>query len=101
MWRPAMVASLVLTLSLFLGLVAAARCQPCHGERGRGDGPLAAALAPRPADLVLHAAQHSDEELFYVVTRGVAGTAMPAWREVLGAHERWEVVAYLRDLSAR
>ena len=26
-------------------------CSPCHGRDGRGDGPVAAALAPRPSDL--------------------------------------------------
>lgn len=77
----------------------AERCEPCHGDRGRGDGPLAAALDPRPADLVLHAPQHTDGELFYFVSRGTPGTGMPAWRDALSATERWEVVAYLRALS--
>src|SRR5689334_17564591 len=26
-------------------------CSPCHGKAGKGDGPAAAALTPRPADL--------------------------------------------------
>lgn len=26
-------------------------CAPCHGKAGRGDGPAAPALSPRPADL--------------------------------------------------
>src|ERR1700681_4577276 len=25
-------------------------CAPCHGEKGKGDGPAAAALNPKPAD---------------------------------------------------
>lgn len=75
------------------------RCLACHGERGRGDGPLAAALDPRPADLVLHVPQHTDRELFYLIARGVPGTAMPAWRDVLTETQRWEVVAYLRVLA--
>jgi mono/diheme cytochrome c family protein len=75
------------------------RCQPCHGERGRGDGPLAAALEPRPADLVLHVPQHPDGQLFYFISRGVPGTAMPAWRDVLTAERRWELVSYLRALA--
>lgn len=79
----------------------AAHCAPCHGPVGRGDGPLAAALDPRPADLVLHAPQHTDGELFYFVSRGVPGTAMPAWRNALSAAARWELVAYLRRLHAR
>ena len=76
------------------------RCAPCHGIGGRGDGPLSAALDPRPADLVLHAPQHTDGELYFFVSRGVPGTAMPVWREALTETQRWEVVAYLRALSA-
>lgn len=79
----------------------AQRCVPCHGERGRGDGPIGAALDPRPADLVLHAPQHTDGELYYFVSRGVPGTAMPVWRDVLTDAERWELVAYLRRLTER
>jgi hypothetical protein len=26
-------------------------CSPCHGREGRGNGPVAAALTPRPSDL--------------------------------------------------
>ena len=26
-------------------------CSPCHGRSGKGDGPVAAALTPRPSDL--------------------------------------------------
>ncbi|MEK7860780.1 MAG: cytochrome c [Chloroflexota bacterium] len=75
------------------------RCMPCHGERGRGDGPLAAPLDPRPGDLVLHVPQHNDGELYYFVSRGVPGTAMPTWRDVLTETQRWELVAYLRTLA--
>ena len=75
------------------------RCLPCHGERGRGEGPLAAALDPRPADLVLHVPQHTDGELFYFISRGSPGSAMHAWRDVLGETQRWELVAYLRALA--
>lgn len=30
-------------------------CSPCHGKAGKGDGPAAAALNPKPADLTLFA----------------------------------------------
>jgi cytochrome c553 len=33
-------------------------CAPCHGTSGRGDGPMAADLAHRPADLTGIAARH-------------------------------------------
>jgi mono/diheme cytochrome c family protein len=76
------------------------RCVSCHGARGRGDGPLAASLTPPPADLVLHVPQHPDGELFWYVSRGSPGTAMPAWDTVLSEDDRWSLVHYLRDLAA-
>jgi mono/diheme cytochrome c family protein len=74
-------------------------CVSCHGARGRGDGPAGLALDPRPADLVLHVPQHTDGELFYMISRGMPPSAMPAWREKLSADERWELVHYLRVLA--
>lgn len=75
------------------------RCMVCHGERGRGNGPAAAGLSPPPADLLLHVPQHSDGELFYMISRGMPNSAMPEWRNVLTERERWDLVHYLRVLA--
>lgn len=74
-------------------------CMACHGERGRGDGPSAVGLDPRPADLVLHVPQHTDGELFYMISRGMPNSAMPAWRSLLTERERWDIVHYLHVLA--
>jgi len=76
------------------------RCVVCHGARGRGDGPGGATLDPKPADLVLHVPQHTDGELYYMVTVGFPESAMPAWRSVLSENDRWELVHYLRVLAS-
>ena len=75
-------------------------CIACHGERGRGNGPASVGLDPPPADLVLHVPQHTDGELFYMISRGMPNSAMPAWRSLLSERQRWEVVHYLRVLAA-
>jgi mono/diheme cytochrome c family protein len=75
-------------------------CVACHGERGRGNGPSAVGLDPPPADLVLHVPQHTDGELFYMISRGVPNSAMPAWQSVLTDRERWEIAHYLRELAS-
>ena len=75
-------------------------CIACHGERGRGNGPAAVGLDPPPADLVLHIPQHTEGELFYMVSRGMPNSAMPAWRSVLTDRERWEIAHYLRELAS-
>jgi len=75
-------------------------CVACHGARGRGDGPAGAGLHPPPADLLLHAPQHTDGELFYYIARGIPGTAITAWRGALSESERWHLVHYVHELGA-
>jgi cbb3-type cytochrome oxidase cytochrome c subunit/mono/diheme cytochrome c family protein len=54
-------------------------CASCHGATGAGDGPGAAALRPRPANLVEH--EYDGRRLAEALWHGVSGTAMPAWRD--------------------
>lgn len=75
-------------------------CVACHGDRGRGNGPLASTLDPKPADLVLHVPQHTAGELFFMITRGMPNSAMPAWGSVLTDRQRWQLVHYLAALAA-
>jgi cbb3-type cytochrome oxidase cytochrome c subunit/cytochrome c2 len=55
-------------------------CASCHGLRGEGDGPGAAGLHPRPMNLAEH--EYTLDRLSFSTWNGVAGTAMPAWREL-------------------
>jgi copper transport protein len=85
--------------SLAAGLgVYTTNCETCHGESGRGDGPSGLRLVPRPADLRVHTAPgvHSDGALFYWVSYGFPGSAMPAWKDVLTEEQRWDVINYAR-----
>ena len=54
-------------------------CASCHGPDGLGDGPGAAGLLPRPANLAEH--EYTLARLGDALWNGVAGTAMPAWRD--------------------
>jgi putative copper export protein len=74
-------------------------CAGCHGRVGHGDGPAAAGLNPTPADLTAaHVDDHTDGDLFWWLTHGMAGTAMPPWQERLSEPERWMIVHYIRSL---
>jgi hypothetical protein len=74
-------------------------CAVCHGRYGHGDGPAAARLTPPPADLTAaHVDDHTDGDLFWWLTHGIAGTAMPPWQAQLSEPERWMVVHYIRSL---
>ena len=74
-------------------------CAACHGPAGHGDGPAAAGLNATPADLTAaHVDDHTDGDLFWWLTHGIAGTAMPPWQEQLSEPERWKVIHYVRSL---
>jgi mono/diheme cytochrome c family protein len=77
-------------------------CASCHGDRADGHGPASVGLDPPPADFRSGAvlARHSDAYLYYRVSTGKPGTAMPSFHGALGETQRWEVVSYLRSLAA-
>jgi len=75
----------------------AQNCVVCHGVNGRGDGPLAATLNPRPADLRVHVSQHTEGQLWLWISDGFPGSAMPAFRASLSDEDRWHLVNYLRS----
>ena len=77
-----------------------ATCAACHGAEGRGDGPGAAALNPKPANLSEdHVQANTDGALFYTITNGVAGTAMVAWGQQYSEEDRWNLVNFVRTLA--
>ena len=80
-----------------------AKCAPCHGETGLGDGPIGAALNPRPADLRQHAIPgiHTDAQLFEWITNGFPGSQMPAFRATLSDTDRWNLVNFIRTLAPK
>ncbi|MBI3077337.1 MAG: c-type cytochrome [Deltaproteobacteria bacterium] len=84
------------------------RCGFCHGDAGRGDGPVADYLDPRPRDFTggiykLTSTQSgqapTDDDLFRTVTQGIPGTAMPAWGSVLPEAQRRQVIAYIKTFA--
>ena len=77
----------------------AQRCAICHGASGRGDGPAAFTLNPRPVDLTVHVPQHAPGEVHYWIGEGVPGTAMPGWKVELSETQRWEIVRFLYALA--
>ena len=76
-----------------------APCAMAHSATG--DGPLAAGLTPRPADLTQHMAlgKHTDGQVFMWIKQGFAGTAMPAWGDRFDDRQIWQIVTYLRGFA--
>ncbi len=75
-------------------------CTACHGEQGKGDGPVAAFLRnKKPIDLTGPIGiSLSDGAIFMTITNGTPG-GMPALNENLTVRERWDVVNYVRQLQ--
>ena len=79
-----------------------AYCAPCHGKNGKGDGPAAASLHPKPADHTSAAVQaESDGTLFYKISEGHTGTAMPPFKAVLHPDQRWALIDYIRTFDKK
>ena len=75
-------------------------CAVCHGIAGYGDGPAAADLKPKPADLTArHAASHTVGDLYWWLSHGIKETAMPGFKESFSEDERWDLINFLRALS--
>jgi mono/diheme cytochrome c family protein len=75
-----------------------ANCAPCHGDKGRGDGPAAAGLNPRPADHSSAAVQsESDGAIFWKLSQGRA--PMPGYKKIFSDQQRWELINYIRTLA--
>jgi copper transport protein len=70
-------------------------CIQCHGESGRGDGPLANSLPIKPANLYDHVPYHPDQFFFNVISNGVGGI-MPAFKNSISEEDRWNILNYLR-----
>ena len=73
------------------------RCAPCHGVDGRGDGPAAATITPKPrnfSDPDFWKGRSADQ-LRLVVRQGKPGTLMPPFEGALDKDQIDAVVAYI------
>ena len=79
----------------------AENCTLCHGATGRGDGPAAASLPIRPADLTeAHLFAHSPGDLFWWVSHGMDEGVMPGFAGILNPDQRWDVINFIRARAA-
>ncbi len=79
--------------------VFAQNCVVCHGTEGKGDGPAAAGLSPKPANFSERQASSEDKQLRIVTNGGASeklSPLMPAFGEVLSDAQLRDVIAYVR-----
>lgn len=72
-------------------------CYVCHGKEGRGDGPRAYFIQPKPANLTTPESRQSlnRPQLLKSISLGINGTEMPAWSKVLTPQEVANVAEYV------
>lgn len=84
-------------------------CTECHGERGRGDGPMAEGLRDQPRDFrsglfklrsTRYGTQPTDDDLRRTIRSGISGTAMPIFAH-LPDGDIDALVVYVKSLSRR
>jgi mono/diheme cytochrome c family protein len=84
-------------------------CAQCHGDEGKGDGPAAEFVYPRPRDFTLAIFKvrttpsgqlPTDHDLFHIISEGLPGTSMPAWKKFIPENERWQLVHYVKTFDS-
>lgn len=84
------------------------RCAQCHGEDGRADGvskrlvddwgePIAAADLRRG----VYKSGPGGRDLYRTLVTGLSGTPMPAFVDLIGPTETWDLVHYVQSLADR
>jgi mono/diheme cytochrome c family protein len=80
-------------------------CAMCHGPTGKGDGPTAAVLNPKPRNHTDGQYMNvlKDDYLFKIIKDGGASVGkaqlMPAWGAQIKDPDIWNVIAYIRTLA--
>ena len=87
-------------------------CASCHGETGKGDGPVGSVLTPPPRDFSKADFKYdtdkdgtpgSDADLKSIITKGAAefggSPLMAPWASILSDSDVDNVIAYIRSLK--
>ena len=83
-------------------------CAGCHGVDGSGNGTAAEYMLPRPRDFTqalyqirttASGALPTDDDILAIIDRGMPGTTMPGWENLLSDDEKEALVEYLKSFS--
>jgi high-affinity iron transporter len=75
-------------------------CASCHGARGDGKGEIAEGIIGHPSDFTdaKQAAFYSEQARLQIIRKGIPGTPMMGWENVLTEEEMLSVYVYVRSL---
>lgn len=81
----------------------AQNCVSCHGAEGKGDGPAAASMNPRPRNFSLDAGWKNGRkvsQIFKTLKEGLPGTSMASFG-TLGVDDRWAISHYVQSVGPK
>lgn len=75
-------------------------CMNCHGAKGDGQGPMGAALDPRPRNFTCGETMKdiSDGQMYWIIKKGSLGTGMMAFSG-MPDNQVWQLIQYIRTLA--
>ena len=75
-------------------------CASCHGVAGRGNGPAAGGMNPKPPAIgdVNVMRDVTPATMYRITSVGIAGTPMTGYASALSPEQRWNIVSYLMSL---
>ena len=79
------------------------QCVSCHGVEGKGDGPAATALNPRPRNFIVTEGWKNGRkpsQIFKTLKEGIPGSAMASYA-TLSTDDRWALVHYVDSLGPK
>lgn len=74
-------------------------CEVCHGSEGKGDGPAATGITPRPTDLTQSEWVRTNSDASVVAYLSTGEGAMPGFGRILTDQELQAIVAWLRQIN--
>jgi len=82
-------------------------CIPCHGVTGRGNGPAAPTLVPKPRNFfdgvfkirtTPSGELPTDDDIVKIIEKGMPGSSMPAWKGLITTRKVQQTAAYIKTL---
>jgi mono/diheme cytochrome c family protein len=74
-------------------------CQPCHAAPGDPGEQIGRGINPKPPRLAAAVSHWTDSELYWIISRGLKMSGMPAFAPRLSDGDRWAIVALLRRMA--
>lgn len=76
-------------------------CAVCHGETGKGDGPVAPKMALKPPSLMTDKIRnYKDGRVYHIITAGQGVMGQYAG-QIYNERDRWAIVNYIRKMQSK